>query len=232
MLYLRIIIKSNHFHINKEEFFDISILIFLFSIMGGRIGHIIFYELDYYKNHLIEAFYIFEGGMSFFGAFIFGFFSLYIYSLKTQKSFFIYSDLVLAYIPLWIFFIRIGSFINNEIWGRDFYNILYHIRVYDEQKDIFVDKVPIVLYEAFFEGFVLFIILQYLSYQKVKIGIISALFLFLYGLFRFILEFFKLPSNKTYILGYFTFSQFLAFCMFFISLYMFYLLKKRNKTSI
>jgi len=216
--------KSN---ITYQEFKDVFFILIFSSIIGGRLGHILLYEWDYYKNNLIETLFIWQGGMSFFSSMFFSSMFLYLYSMFKNKSFLMLSDFVLPFIPIGLFFGRIGNFVNNEIWGKDVYGLLPVINVLEN--GFIYQKIPIVLYEAFFEGFLLFIILRYLAYIKTLRGIITAVFLLLYGSFRFIVEFFKYPYSNEYILKYFTLSQVLSFVMFCLGIILCFYIIQQNR---
>ena len=172
---------------------DFFIWAALGTIIGGRIGYVIFYQLDLF---LKEPFYIFEiwkGGMSFHGGLIGVILSIYIFSIFKKINFFYLADLVSVVAPIGLFFGRIANFINTELIGRptEFFISVIYPNIDN------LPRHPSQLYEAIFEGAVLFLILIYFFVKKYNLnicGIISGLFLTLYSTFRFIIEFLREPD--------------------------------------
>ena len=140
--------------------------------------------------------------------------SIYLFSLKYKISFLYLSDLVSLVAPIGLFFGRISNFINTELYGRvtEFpFAIVYPL----------IDKNPrhpSQLYEAFFEGFILFIILFIYFNRKPKkynIGNISDLFLIFYALFRFLIEYLREPDfHLGLFLNFFSMGQLLCIPLF------------------
>lgn len=162
-------------------------------ILGGRIGYVIFYQFQNFIHNPIYIFYIWKGGMSFHGGLLGMIFSIYLFSKKNNLKFYLLADFISTVAPIGLFFGRMANFINVELIGRvtEFpFAIIY------PTIDNF-PRHPSQLYEAFFEGIVLFIILFYIilknNFYK-KYGYISGLFLFLYGVFRFTIEFIREPD--------------------------------------
>ena len=188
-------------------------------IIGGRLGYVIFYNPDYYLNNLLEIFKLWNGGMSFHGGFIGVVFAV-IYSSRISKTaILILADLIAIVAPIGIFFGRLANFINGELYGR----ITNHSfgMIFPNAGNS--PRHPSQLYEAFFEGFLLFIImLLFIKFTNIlnKKGLITALFLSCYGSFRFIIEFFREPDANIGLL-YFNFSmgQLLSLPMIIVGLY-------------
>ena len=213
------IIKIKKIDLNSKETSDLISNCMIGIIIGGRLGYVIFYNPDYYSNNLVEIFKIWNGGMSFHGGFVGVVFAV-IYSSKLFKiPILTFADLIAIVAPVGLFFGRLANFINGELFGRTT-NHSFGI-IFPNGGD--VPRHPSQLYEAFFEGIVLFIILwvmMHLFDLLKKPGIITSLFIFLYGLFRFFIEFFREPDQHIGLL-YFEFSmgQILSFPMILIGLY-------------
>ena len=174
-----------------DNFFIWSIL---GVIIGGRFGYVIFYQTSYFLTNPIYIFKIWTGGMSFHGGLIGIIISMYLFSKKNNIQFFYLSDLVSIVAPIGLFLGRISNFINNELYGRV---TNFPIAMIYPEIDL-QPRHPSQLYEAFFEGILLFIIL--LTYfNKTKsdpsIGKISGLFLILYSTFRIFIEFLREPDT-------------------------------------
>ena len=213
------IIKIKKIDLNSKEISDLVSNCMIGIIIGGRLGYVFFYNPEYYSNNLLEIFKIWNGGMSFHGGFIGVIFAV-IYSSQLFKiPILTFADLIAIVAPVGLFFGRLANFINGELFGRTT-NHSFGI-IFPNGGD--VPRHPSQLYEAFFEGIVLFIILWVMMYifdLLKKPGLISSLFIFLYGLFRFFIEFFREPDQHIGLL-YFEFSmgQILSFPMILIGLY-------------
>ena len=160
-------------------------------IVGGRLGYILFYNLNYFTNNPIEILYIWNGGMSFHGGILGLVLFTYLYSLKTKIRLFKILDLVALSAPIGIFLGRISNFLNSELYGKptDVFWSVKFIKV-DE-----LNRHPSQLYEAFFEGIILFLILNiFFKYLLNKPGVISGIFLIFYSIFRFFIEYLREPD--------------------------------------
>ena len=194
----------------KEKFDDFVTYVILGIIIGGRLGYVFFYNFDYYLNNLIDIFKIWQGGMSFHGGLIGVIIVSVLFSKKNNQNAFIYLDIISIVAPIGIFFGRIANFINSELYGIET-KILWSVK-FIKVDDLY--RHPSQLYEAFFEGLILFLILIYFRRKGLmKIpGLISGLFLIFYSVFRFVIEFFRVPDQQ---LGYFflnlTMGQIISF---------------------
>ena len=213
------IIKFKNLKIDNKVISELISNSMIGIIIGGRLGYVIFYNPDYYLNNLLEIFKLWNGGMSFHGGFIGVVFAV-IYSSKISKTaILILADLIAIVAPIGIFFGRLANFINGELYGR----ITNHSfgMIFPNAGNS--PRHPSQLYEAFFEGFLLFIImLLFIKFTNIlnKKGLITALFLSCYGSFRFIIEFFREPDANIGLL-YFNFSmgQLLSLPMIIVGLY-------------
>ena len=211
----------------KDEFDDYVTYVIIGLILGGRLGYVLFYNLDYYLNNFLDVFKIWQGGMSFHGGVIGIIISSILFSRKDNKNVFEYLDIIALISPIGIFFGRIANFINSELYGLE-------TSVPWAVKFIQIDNLyrhPSQLYEAFFEGIILFVLLIYFwskDYLK-EPGKLSALFLIFYSIFRFIIEYFRLPDEQMgYLILNLTMGQLLSF-LFFITGFSLYYLKDDNK---
>ena len=184
-------------------------------IIGGRVGYVLFYQLQLFFQDPLYIFQIWKGGMSFHGGLIGMIFAIYLFAKQNNLSFFYLSDLVSIVAPIGLFLGRISNFINTELYGRitDFpFAIIYPLIDNNPRH-------PSQLYEAFFEGVVLFIILYLIfikNLKKYSAGIISAYFLILYSIFRFLIEFLREPDlHLGLYLNYFSMGQILCIPIFF-----------------
>ena len=174
-----------------DDFFIWSVL---GVIIGGRLGYVLFYQFENLINDPIYLIYIWQGGMSFHGGLSGMIISILLFAKKNSVNFYTLSDLVSLVAPIGLFFGRIANFINIELIGRTTeFPIAIIYPTIDNLK-----RHPSQLYEALLEGVVLFIILLivfFSNFSKKKHGYLSSMFLFFYGIFRFIVEFLREPDE-------------------------------------
>ena len=185
--------KYNFEQIKKSNFDDLIIYLVIGIILGGRLGYIFFYNLEYYIQNFPEIFKIWQGGMSFHGGLIGIIISIIFFSKKTKINFFKFSDIVSCVAPIGIFLGRVANFINGELYGK--VSTLPWSIIFPNGGD--VGRHPSQIYEAILEGLVLFILINYLALKKellFKTGCISGLFLILYSILRIFSENFREPD--------------------------------------
>lgn len=173
---------------------DVGDLVFycaLGVILGGRLGYVLFYDLAHLWQDPIRLFRIWEGGMSFHGGLIGVILALWRFGRKTGRHFLQVSDFVAVLTPIGLFTGRLGNFINGELWGKP--SELPWAMVFPSGGE--APRHPSMLYEALLEGLVLFLILFAVARWARPMGLISGLFLFFYGLFRFAIEFVRVPDE-------------------------------------
>ncbi len=214
----------------KEKFDDYITYLILGIIIGGRLGYVIFYNFDYYLNNLTDIYKIWKGGMSFHGGVIGIIVASILYSKKYNHNPFIYMDIVALVAPIGIFFGRLANFINSELYGK-ITNVPWSV-IFIKIDDL--TRHPSQLYEAFFEGIILFVILIYFKKKNfLNIpGMISALFLIFYSIFRFSLEFFRAPDQQLgYLILNLTMGQILSLLFFLIGIYLFFLKNENTQEN-
>ena len=187
-------IKNNEI---VEKFDDYITFLIIGIILGGRLGYVIFYNFDYYINNIYEIFFIWKGGMSFHGGLIGVILSSIWFAKKNNQNPYDYLDIVSIVAPIGIFFGRVANFINSELYGT--VTSLPWGVMFIQVDDLY--RHPSQLYEAFFEGVLLFLILLYLKkkFWVKNPGFISGMFLLIYSTFRFFIEFLRVPDEH---LGY------------------------------
>lgn len=184
-----------------KKFDDYITYLIIGIIIGGRLGYIFFYNLNYYSNNILDIFKIWEGGMSFHGGLTGIVIASFIFAKKNNHDSFIYMDLVSLVAPIGIFFGRLANFMNSELYGTPT-DVPWAVTFVQIDN---ISRHPSQLYEAILEGIILFLILFYFRKKNYleRPGLISSLFLIFYSTFRFFIEFLRVPDQQ---LGYLIFD--------------------------
>jgi len=185
--------KYNFEQIKISHFNDLIIYLVIGIVLGGRLGYVFFYNLEYYSQNLLEIFKIWQGGMSFHGGLLGIIVSIIFFSKKTKTNFFKLTDIVSCVAPIGIFLGRIANFINGELYGK--ISTLPWAVIFSNGES--VARHPSQIYEAILEGIILFILINYLALKKqllFKAGYISGLFLVSYSILRIFSEIFREPD--------------------------------------
>lgn len=175
---------------------DLIFYAMLGVIAGGRLGYVFVYGWDQLTQDPLYIFKITEGGMSFHGGMIGVAVALWLYGRKVGTRLFELTDFGAPLVPLGLGFGRIGNFINSELWGKTT-DVPWAFNING------VGRHPSQLYEAMLEGIVLFVILWTYSSRPRPYMAVTGMFLLWYGIFRFFVEFFRLPDAE---LGYLAFG--------------------------
>ena len=147
---------------NLKHFDDLITYLVISIIVGGRLGYVVFYNIDYYFNNPVVIFKIWEGGMSFHGALIGIILGTYIFSIQRKIETLFLLDVIACVSPIGIFFGRIANFINGELVGKESsvpWSVIF------PSFDL-VPRHPSQLYEAVLEGLILFLILNMIFSKK------------------------------------------------------------------
>ena len=202
-----------------KKFDDYITFLIIGIILGGRLGYVIFYNLDYYKNNILEIFFIWQGGMSFHGGLLGVIIASIWFAKKNNQDPYLYLDVVSIVAPIGIFFGRVANFINSELYGIET-SLPWGVK-FIKVDDLY--RHPSQLYEAFFEGIILFVILMYLrkKFLMRSPGFISGMFLLIYSTFRFLIEFLRAPDEQLgYILLNLSMGQIISLIFLVIGIYL------------
>nr|CRH04994.1 Prolipoprotein diacylglyceryl transferase [Candidatus Magnetococcus massalia] len=176
--------------LSQDALGDIAIYTLIGLVLGGRVGYVLFYNFDFFLQQPLSLFRIWEGGMSFHGGLLGGLAACLIYSKRTGIHCLELADLVFPIVPLGLFFGRIGNFINGELWGR--VSDAPWAMVFPGAGEL--PRHPSQLYEAFLEGVVLFILLNWLGRRARRRGFLVGAFCMGYAWSRFLVEFVREPD--------------------------------------
>ena len=197
----------------------VSDLVFFGSvgvILGGRIGYVLLYNFGELIANPLYLFRVWEGGMSFHGGFVGVLLAMWYFAHKYKKAPFTVLDFIAPCVPTGLFFGRIGNFINGELWGRISHADVSHLMYFPQAAHVDFEMIqtnpalqdiaanigdylllprhPSQLYQAATEGILLFVVLWWFSAKPRPRYAVSAVFLLIYGLSRFITEFFRQPD--------------------------------------
>jgi len=215
--------KHKDFGISRQEVDSIYFYLALGLIIGARLGYVLFYDLSMYRKDPFEILFIWRGGMSFHGGLIGVLVGWFIFCWKNKKSLWRTADLFVITAPIGLGLGRIGNFINGELYGRVTqvpWGMIF-------PKGGPLPRHPSQLYESALEGGVLFFILWFMKDKKLPPGGLLAVFLSLYGGFRFFLEFFREPDVQLgFVFGPFTMGQVLSSFMIAVGIFLLFFLKK------
>ena len=204
----------------KDQLADLLFYAALGVVVGGRLGYTLFYAYDI-QGHWLEwqnplyVFQVWDGGMAFHGGLVGVLIAVWLFARKYQKRVFGVLDFIAPAVPIGLGAGRIGNFINGELWGK-VSDLPWAMRIpcvntrftggeYCQQvvNGYSLPRLPTQLYECFLEGVVLFTVLWVFSLKPRPRMAVSGLFALLYGIFRFLVEFVRLPDPQ---LGYLAFG--------------------------
>ncbi|MBI5756373.1 MAG: prolipoprotein diacylglyceryl transferase [Nitrospirae bacterium] len=203
-------IKRKMITVSSEAIISLYQYLIFGLIIGARLGYVVFYNLSEYLENPLEVVAVWHGGMSFHGGLFGAIIAGIIFCRKNKLDFWQISDLIIVTVPIGLGLGRIGNFINGELYGR-VTNVPWAMVFSDGGT---LPRHPSQIYEFLLEGITLFVILWLLKDKNLRAGILTSLFLALYGLFRFFVEFFREPDTHLgFILGPFTMGQALSTVM-------------------
>jgi len=204
---------------NSDALLTIICCVIVGLIVGARVGYCLFYGNGYYIEHPVEILFFNQGGMSFHGGLIGALLAGIVAAKLTGIPYLTLADMGCIAAPIGLFLGRCANFINGELWG-DYTDLPWGV-VFGGSAGM-MPRHPSQLYEALLEGVVLFIVLFALSRKLPPRprGTFLGVFLVLYGLFRFLVEFVRQPDAQIgYLYGdWLTMGQVLSFPLIIIGI--------------
>lgn len=221
-------VKKNHLGLSKENIEDFVFYLTLGIVVGGRLGYVLFYGGNSFWQNPLQVFEVWKGGMSFHGGVLGVIAATWYFSKKINYRFLALTDLIVLYAPIGICLGRLANFINDELWGR-ITDVPWAVKF---PNGGYWPRHPSQLYEAFFEGVVMFTILNFLwrySWVRSHHGFVSSLFVIFYGIFRISMEQFREPDAQMgFYFKYFTMGQILSVPLIVLGLTVIYVLVRKK----
>ena len=198
--------------VDEAAYGDLLFYCMLGVVLGGRIGYILFYDLSTYLAHPLDVLKVWQGGMSFHGGLLGVLFAAWLWSRRRGLHFFDVADFIAPLVPPGLGFGRIGNFINGELWGK-FTHAGWGV-IFPNAPELAgatpmqlqaayaagalnqYARHPSPLYEAALEGLVMFVVLWLYSRKPRPRYRVAALFALMYGSFRFLVEFVRVPDAQ------------------------------------
>jgi phosphatidylglycerol:prolipoprotein diacylglycerol transferase len=219
-------IKNEKYNYTAENIQDYLVWAMIGVILGGRFGEVLIYNPAYYAQHPLEIIIPFSfsngvrftgiSGMSYHGGLIGVFIASVIFCRKYKIAFWNFTDLLIAAVPLGFTFGRLGNFINGELYGRI---TTVPWGMYFPLDPLQALRHPSQLYEALLEGILLFIVLWLIRKKSKFDGFLVGIYIFGYGLARFIAEFFREPDyNVDIIVATISIGQVLCLIMMIVGI--------------
>ncbi|HET6436100.1 MAG TPA: prolipoprotein diacylglyceryl transferase [Xanthomonadaceae bacterium] len=225
--------------VDEHGYGDLMFYAMLGVVLGGRIGYILFYDLSAYLADPLQVFKIWQGGMSFHGGLLGVCVAVWWWSRRRGLAVMDTIDFVAPLVPPGLGFGRIGNYINGELWGKlthADWGVVFPaslpmpyaamdaatLRAQFEAGalDAFA-RHPSQLYQALLEGLVLFVVLWWFSARPRPRYAVAGLFALLYGVFRFLVEFVRVPDAQLEYLafGWLTMGQLLSLPLVLLGLF-------------
>jgi phosphatidylglycerol:prolipoprotein diacylglycerol transferase len=230
--------NEDRFEMTTDQVKDATTYLILGLIIGARLGYVLFYNLSYYLNHPLEIILPFSfsdgvtftgiSGMSYHGGLIGAILSGWLYVRKAKLNWWKGVDLYVPVIPLGYTFGRLGNFINGELYGRVTTSPIGMYFPLDREEHL---RHPSQLYEAFFEGIFLFVILWSIRKKSTPDGATLAFYLIGYGVVRFCIEYFRQPDEHIgFVFLSFSMGQILCALMIAAGIGLYFYLQRRATT--
>ncbi|WP_444922642.1 prolipoprotein diacylglyceryl transferase [Microbulbifer sp. CnH-101-G] len=176
----------------KSEVEDLILYCAIGVVVGGRLGYMFFYNMPELMENPLSLFKVWEGGMSFHGGLVGVMLATVLYARKIGTTFPALIDFVAPLVPIGLGLGRLGNFIGQELWGRPTEGPWGMVFPKDPE---LLARHPSQLYQAFLEGLVLFAVLWWFSSKPRPRLAVGGMFVLLYGIFRFLVEFVREPDG-------------------------------------
>ena len=226
--FIRRYTAQSPFAITRAELDDLLVWVTLGTVIGGRLGYVLFYNLPVYLQDPLQILMVWQGGMAFHGGMLGVVLSFFLFAGRRGLNPLAVGDAVSCAAPIGLFFGRMANFINAELYGRETDGPFGMIFPTDPLGLI---RHPSQIYQALMEGLILFLALFALSRVSAirhRAGVLSGVFLIGYGIARMIGEVFRQPdAHLGFIAGGVTMGQILSVPMIAVGAAVVWLCRRR-----
>lgn len=215
------IIKKEKLAIEIKQLEKLFIWLFIGLMVGSRIGYVVFYNLDYFISHPHQMFFPFKykngirfiqiSGMSYHGGLLGSTIAASIYVYKEKINYWLINSIVFTVAPIGYTWGRLGNFVNHELYGRVTTSWIGMIFPTGGNQL----RHPSQLYEAMFEGIILFLILINLRKIRCLQTHLMSFYIMGYNLFRFFIEYFREPDEHIGLTKFLQLSRGQIICLMF-----------------
>lgn len=218
---LNYLAKRKELELSKDDISDFLLYIIVGTVLGARIFYVFIYNLPFYLANPFEIIAVWHGGLSFHGGLIGAALAAFYYCRKKKIDFYLITDIVVMPLALGLALGRLGNFTNGELYGR-ITNMPWAVQFSGAEGF----RHPSQLY-ASFKNLIIFSTLWLLKDKNFPRGFMSWLFVLMYSMFRFTVEFFRQPDEQLgFIIGFLTMGQILSIIMFAVGAVMLHKIKK------
>ncbi len=205
--------KERKIELKKDDVADLMFYILIGVIIGSRLFYILFYNLKFYLMNPLKIFALWLGGLSFHGGLVGAAIAIFVFCKKKNINFYELADIVVIPLALGLGLGRIGNFLNGELVGR-ITNVPWAVKF--KEYDGF--RHPSQLYESL-KNFFMFFVLFFIRNKELKKGFLFWLFVIMYSVLRFFIEFFRAPDPQLGFIFGLTMGQILNIVMFSVGIY-------------
>jgi len=206
--------KRKELEITSDDIADLLLYIIVGTILGARIFYVFVYNLPFYLGNPFEIIAVWNGGLSFHGGIIGAAIGGFYYAKRKKIDFYEIADIAVIPVALGLAIGRLGNFTNGELYGR-ITNVPWSFKFPDAEGF----RHPSQIY-ASFKNLLIFFTLWMIKDKKLPKGFMFWLFVVMYSVLRFTVEFFRQPDPQLgFIIGFLTMGQILSIIMFFVGIY-------------
>ena len=221
-------VKEGRLSLSKDDLYDLVFYLILGVMVGGRLGYVLIYDLGGYIQDPLSIVAIWEGGMSFHGGLVGTTLATALIVRRRQWDFWQVADMIVLAVPIGLGLGRIGNFINGELYGRE--TTLPWAMVFPGGGS--AGRHPSQLYEAFFEGLVLFLVVRWIYNRSFHPGAALWGLISGYGFVRFMVEFVRSPDAHIGLdLGPLTRGQLLSLPMLLVGTFFLFRVLRKGPTA-
>jgi|TARA_B100001964_G_scaffold244791_1_gene327923 phosphatidylglycerol:prolipoprotein diacylglycerol transferase len=216
--------KKKELSINKDDIADLLLYVIIGNVLGARIFYVFIYNLPYYLANPFEIIAVWHGGLSFHGALIGAVIAVFYFCKRKKVDFYEIADISVIPLALGLALGRLGNFINGELYGR-----ISEVPWAVKFPGVEGFRHPSQLYESF-KNLLIFFALWTIKDKKLPKGFLFWLFVIMYSVLRFIIEFFRQPDPQIgFIFGFLTMGQLLNIIMFAVGIFFIYRVSKKKE---